>query len=179
MLQFEIPENCTMPKVVIKGNYFGSKTFPSLNNLLAEYGYSPQRGNSMKRKFMNICNDEIRMQLRGYKAQNPVILHYYYIEPRDGHYRDCPNIHSFFSKVFCDSLQLCGVIPNDNPMFLLNETHDFFYLRENFGEPFIEVYIEEVQIFDSRYDEDCGDTKNIFVTIYEFVRNVFIKKGLF
>ena len=144
MLQFEIPENCTMPKVVIRGNYYGSKTFPSLNNLLAEYGYSPKRGNSMKRKFMNICNDEIRTQLKDYKAQNPVILHYRYVEPRDGHYRDYPNIHAFFSKIFCDSLQICGTIPNDNPRFLRNETHDFFFLPEKWGEPYIEIYIEEI-----------------------------------
>lgn len=143
-LQFENYENCIFPKLVIQGNYYGSKTFPSLNNLLAEYGCSPQRGNTMKRKFMNICNDEIRMQLKGYKAEKPVIIHYRYFEPLDGHYRDFPNVHAFFSKVFCDSLQKCKVIPNDNPRFLKNETHDFFYLPEKFGEPYIEVYIEEI-----------------------------------
>lgn len=145
ILQFNIPDNCTMPKVVITGNYYGTKCFPSLNNLLAEYGYSPQRGNNMKRKFMNICNDEIRMQLDGYKAEKPIILHYRFFEPRDGHYRDFPNIHSFFSKVFCDSLQKCGVIPNDNPRYLRNETHDYFYLPDKYGEPFIEIYIEELE----------------------------------
>lgn len=144
-LQFIIPENSKMKKLTISGNYFGSKTFPSLNNLLAEYGYSPQRGNSMKRKYMNICNDEIRMQLSGYKIQGPVILHYRFFEPRDGHYRDYPNIHSFFSKCFCDSLQKCGVLPNDSPKYLRNETHDFFYLPDKFGEPYIEVYIEELE----------------------------------
>ena len=143
-LQFEDYENCIFPKLVIQGNYYGSKTFPSLNNLLAEYGYSPQRGNTMKRKFMNICNDEIRMQLKGYKAENPIVIHYRYFEPMDGHYRDFPNVHAFFSKVFCDSLQKCGVIPNDNPRFLKNETHDFFYLPEKWGEPYIEVFIEEL-----------------------------------
>lgn len=143
-VQFENMYRNDMPKLVIQGNYYGNKTFPSLNNLLAEYGYSPQRGNTMKRKFMNICNDEIRMQLKGYKAEKPVIIHYRYFEPVDGHYRDFPNVHAFFSKVFCDSLQKCGVIPNDNPRFLKNETHDFFYLPEKFGEPYIEVYIEEI-----------------------------------
>ena len=142
--QFENLDRNDMPKVVIAGNYYGSKCFPSLNNLLTEYGYSPQRGNTMKRKFMNICNDEIRMQLKGYKAEKPVIIHYRYFEPLDGHYRDFPNVHAFFSKVFCDSLQKCGIIPNDNPRFLKNETHDFFYLPEKFGEPYIEVYIEEI-----------------------------------
>lgn len=143
-LQFEVPENCTMPKVVIEGNYFGSKTFPSLNNLLAEYSHSPSRGNSMKRKYMNICNDEIRMQLKGYQAKHPIILHYRFFEPLDAHPRDYPNIHSFFSKVFCDSLQLCKIIPNDDPRFLKNETHDFFYLPTQYGEPYVEVYIEEI-----------------------------------
>ena len=75
MLQFEISENCIMPKVVIEGNYYGSKTFPSLNNLLAEYGRHPKGGGAMKRKFEKICCDEIRMQLPGYTAKNPIILY--------------------------------------------------------------------------------------------------------
>ena len=143
-LQFKVSRKCVLPKVVISGNYFGSKTFPSLNNLLNEYGFSPQRGNTMKRKFMNICVEEIENQLSDYKVKKPIILHYRYFEPRDGHYRDYPNIHSFFSKVFCDALQKCEVIPRDDPRYLLNETHDFFYLKENYGEPYIEVYIEEI-----------------------------------
>lgn len=144
-LQFEIPENCEMKKVVISGNYHGSKTMPSLNNLLAEYGRSPKCGNSMKRKYQNICNDEIRTQLPGYQVKHPIILHYRYFEPRDGHIRDVTNVHAFCSKVFCDALQVCKVIPNDNPKWLLNETHDFFYLPEKWGEPYIEIYIEEVK----------------------------------
>lgn len=144
-LQFEIPENCEMKKVVIAGNYFNGKTFPSLNNLLAEYSAHPNRGNSMKRKYQGICNDEIRMQLPNYSAKKPIILHYRYFEPQDGHLRDYPNIHGFVSKIFCDSLQDCKVIPNDNPKWLLNETHDFFYLPERWGEPYIEIYIEEIK----------------------------------
>lgn len=143
-MQFTDYENTTMPKIVISGNYYGTKTFPSLNNLLAEYSAHPKRGNSMKRKFQKICDDEIRTQLPGYVAKNPIIIHYRFFEPQDGHYRDYPNIHSFCSKVFCDALQDCKVIPNDNPRWLLNETHDFFYLPEKWGEPYIEIYIEEV-----------------------------------
>lgn len=145
-LQFEIPENCKMKKVVISGNYYESKTFPSLNNLLAAYGTHPKRGGEMKRKFQRICCDEIRLQLPGYVAKKPIIIHYRYFEPQDGHYRDYPNIHCFCSKVFCDALQDCKVIPNDNPRWLLNETHDFFYLSERWGEPYIEIYIEEVEV---------------------------------
>lgn len=143
-LQFEIPENCEMKKVVITGNYYNGKTFPSLNNLLAAYGAHPKQGGAMKKKYERICCDEIRMQLPGYKASNPIILHYRYFEPRDGHIRDVTNVHAFCSKVFCDSLQACKIIPNDSPKYLLNETHDFFFLPEKWGEPYIEVYIEEV-----------------------------------
>ena len=144
-LQFENHETCGFPKVVISGNYYGSKTMPSLNNLLTEYGRAPKCGNSMKKKFERICCDEIRMQLPGYQIKHPIIIHYRFFEPQDGHYRDLPNIHSFCSKVFCDALQVCKVIPNDDPRYLLNETHDFFYLPEKWGEPYIEIYIEEVK----------------------------------
>ena len=144
MLQFEIPENCIMPKVVIEGNYYGSKTFPSLNNLLAEYGRHPKGGGAMKRKFEKICCDEIRMQLPGYTAKKPIILHYRFFEPLDGHYRDNMNIFSMADKCFEDALQVCKVIPNDNPKFMLNTTHDFFYLPERSGEPYFEVFIEEI-----------------------------------
>jgi len=142
--QFEIPDNCTMPKVVISGNYYGSKTMPSLNNLLAEYGRHPKSGSTMKKKFERICCDEIRMQLPGYVCKNPVILHYRFFEPQDGHPRDNMNIFTMADKCFEDALQVCKVIPNDNPRFMLNTTHDFFYLPEKWGEPYIEIYIEEV-----------------------------------
>lgn len=141
-LQFEIPEDCEMKKVVISGNYFGEKTFPSLNNLLADYGRAPVIGGSTKRKYKDICSWEIRSQLRGYKAENPLILHYRFFEPSRGQKRDLPNVMAFFDKCFEDALQDCQVIPNDSPKWMLNITHDFFYTD---GEPYVEVYIEEVE----------------------------------
>ena len=140
-MQFE-KERCEGMKCVkIFGRYHGEKTFPSLNNLLAAYGATPYKGNAMKQKFQNICNGEVRSQLRKWKAEHPVILHYYYYEPNRGHKRDYPNIHSYFSKIFCDSLVRCGVLVDDNPKYLLNETHDFFYTD---GTPGVEVYVEEI-----------------------------------
>lgn len=144
--QFEIPDNCTMPRVVIAGNYFGDKCFPDVNNLHAAYGRSPQIGNSMKQKFQRICLNEIRDQIGGLKIEKPVILHYRYFEPEKGQKRDRPNIHGFTTKVFCDALtehRGAGVIKDDSPKYLLNETHDFFYVPYG-EEPRIEVYIEEV-----------------------------------
>lgn len=127
-------------KVVIKGRFFGEKTFPSLNNLLAAYAKKPIVGNAMKRKYQNICSWEIRSQLKGWKASKAVLIHYRFFEPSKGHKRDFINCYSFASKVFCDALQDCGVIPDDGPKWLLNETHTFFYTND---EPYIEIEIEE------------------------------------
>ena len=144
-LQFEVPDNCTMPKVVIRGRFHGEKTFPSLNNLLSEYGRLPVAGGRMKRKHQETCEWIIRTQIRDYKAQKPLIIHYRYFEPSRGQKRDYANIHAFCSKVFNDALQTCKIIPDDSPRWVLNETHDFFYAEKG-AEPYIEIYLEEVDI---------------------------------
>lgn len=141
-LQFVVPENCEMRKVVISGKYYGEKTFPSLNNLLADFAKAPQIGGKTKRKYKDICSWEIRSQLRGYKAENPLILHYRFFEPSKGQKRDLPNIMCMFDKCFEDALQDCEIIPDDSPKWMLNITHDFFYTDR---EPFVEIYIEEVK----------------------------------
>ena len=141
-LQFDITKAEGMPNVIITGNYCGGKTFPSLNNLLAAYAKFPKAGNAMKQKYQRIAVYDIQEQLGEWKATRPLIVHYRYFEPKDGHYRDYPNIHGAFSKIFLDALQVAGVIPNDDPKHVLNETHDFFYIAE--GEPFVEIYLEEV-----------------------------------
>jgi len=141
--QFDISQAGDMPRVVISGNYYNGKCFPSLNNLLAAYSRLPKIGNAMKQKFQRIAAWELREQLNGWKAEKPLIVHYRYFEPRDGHYRDYPNIHGAASKIILDAAQAAGVIPNDCPKWILNETHDF-YLCEDGEETRIEVYFEEV-----------------------------------
>ena len=140
--QFEVPKNCTMPVVYVRGNYFGDKVFPSLNNLLAAFARSPQIGGSMKRKFKNICVNEIRDQLPNYVATKPMIIHYRLFEPNRGQRRDVMNCVSMIDKCFEDALQDCKVIPNDDPKHVLNTTHDVFYTDEY--EPWFEVYLEEI-----------------------------------
>ena len=143
--QFDTSTAGNMPKVVIEGNYYNSKCFPTLNNLLAAYGIKPQNGNSMKQHYQRICANEIRDQLGSWKASKPLIVHYIYVEPRDGHPADHSNTHAFASKVFLDALQDCKVIKDDSPRHILNETHDFYLLPEKYGEPRIEIYLEEVE----------------------------------
>ena len=142
--QFDVSTAGDMPRVVISGNYYNGKCFPSLNNMFAAYSRSPKIGASLKRKFQKIAADELRDQLNGWKATNPLIVHYRYFEPRDGHYRDLPNVHGAFSKILLDAAQDVGVIKNDCPKFVLNETHDFFYCGE-YEETRIEIYFEEVE----------------------------------
>ena len=142
IMQFDIQKCKNMKCVKIYGEYFGEKTFPSLNNLLTAYGSTPYKGNAMKQKFQKICMDEVRFQLRRWKAEKPVILHYYFFEPNKGHKRDRINIFSMADKCFSDALVKCEVIVDDNPTYLLNATHDFFTTDDI---PGFEVYIEEVE----------------------------------
>lgn len=51
------------------------------------------------------------------------------------------NIFSFADKVIEDALQKCGVIKDDDPRYVKNTTHEFFYTD---GTPRIEVSIEEI-----------------------------------
>ena len=50
------------------------------------------------------------------------------------------NIFSLADKFFEDALQQAGVIENDNPDWIENTTHEFFWIEE---EPYIEIEIEE------------------------------------
>ena len=142
--QFDPSTAGNMPKVVIEGNYYNGKCFPSLNNLLAAYGTHPRNGNSMKQKYQRHCNDAIRECLGDWKPTKPIIGHFIHYEPRDGHYRDYANIQAFASKVFWDGMQDCKVIKDDSPRHVVNETHDFYYLPDKYGYPRIEIYLEEI-----------------------------------
>lgn len=133
-LQFEIPDNCTMPKVIIKG------TFPTLNEYLAACGRNPKAGGRLKKKYMDIASWEIRSQMRDYVAKTPIIVHFVYYEPNMK--RDKDNIAAYAQKVIFDSLQVCGILKNDGWKDVENFTHDYFVDKDN---PRIEVYIEEIK----------------------------------
>lgn len=130
-----------MDVIEIKGAYFGDKTFPSLNNLLTEYGKTPLAGGRMKKKYQSICIRFIRTHLKGKKYSKAIILHYHFYEPRKGQKRDVMNVFSFFDKVFEDALVELKTIKDDNPAIVLNTTHDFHYTDKV---PYVVVEIEEV-----------------------------------
>lgn len=96
----------------------------------------------MKKDCDKIACACIRHDLKRYKAQCPVILHYHFVEPKKGKKRDYMNIFAFADKVIEDSLKNCGVIKDDGPEYVLNTTHTFEYTT---GQPAIYIAIEEVK----------------------------------
>lgn len=130
-----------LPKITIRGKYHGERTFPSLNDYLAEVGKNPKAGGKMKSDFEKVCVNSIRRCLKGWKVTKPpVILHYKFFERSKGKRRDVMNIFTFADKVLEDALQLTQTIENDNPDWIINTTHEFFWIEE---EPYIEIEIEE------------------------------------
>lgn len=127
-------------KFVISGLFYKDRTFPGLNEYIAELGKNPKAGGRLKKDYMIISCNAIRRDLKRIKTDKPVILHYAFYEPRKGRKRDVMNVFSFADKVIEDALVQCGIIPDDNPTYVVNTTHKFFYADY----PRIEVEIEEI-----------------------------------
>lgn len=87
-----------------------------------------------------LASSYIRRDLKCWKAEKPIILHYVFFEANMK--RDHDNVFSFASKSIQDALQECKVIENDGWKQIVNFTHDFYLDRTN---PRIEVYIEEIE----------------------------------
>ena len=131
----------TRPAFTIRGAYCGDKCFPSLNDYLAEIGRNPRCGGQLKRQYVMLATNAIRRDLKRFRTDKPVILHYTFAEPYKGNKRDRGNIFSLADKFIEDALRDCKVIPDDNPKYVRNFTHEFIYTD---GTPFIRVEIEEV-----------------------------------
>lgn len=132
----------TRPYFVIKGCFCGDKTFPSLNQYIAELGRNPKAGGRYKKQYVMIAANAIRRDLKRWKTNKPVILHYTFAEPKKGAKRDFGNIFGCADKFIQDALRDCKVIPDDSPQYVINFTHEFIYTS---GTPYIKVEIEEVK----------------------------------
>lgn len=125
----------------IKGNFYKGHCFPGLNDYIHEIGKNPKAGNRMKQQYQMIACNAVRLGLKRFKTDKPIILHYTFKEPKKGNKRDRMNVFSFADKVIEDALQKCGVIVNDDPAHVVNTTHEFEHTS---GAPGIIVRIEEV-----------------------------------
>jgi hypothetical protein len=130
-------------KVIISGIYYKGKTFPSLNDYLAECGKNPKAGGKLKSDYMMIANNAIRRGLKRWKPRGKITLAYRFYEPKKGQIRDNMNVFSFFDKVFQDALVKCGVIQDDSPDYVDGNfiTHKFYYTSKT---PWVEVDIIEI-----------------------------------
>ena len=130
-----------LPKVTIRGEYFGNRTMPSLNDYISEIGKNPKAGGKFKADYTKPIINAIRRCLKGWKVTHPpVVLHYKFYERKKGHRRDVMNIFACADKFFEDALQTTGTIENDNPDWIENTTHEFYWIDD---EPYIEIEIEE------------------------------------
>lgn len=129
-------------KFTIRGAFCGDKTLPSLNQYLAEIGRNPKAGGRYKKQYVMVITNAIRRDLKRWKTNKPVILHYTFAEPAKGAKRDFGNVFALADKFVEDALRDCRVIPDDNPHYVRNFTHQFLYTN---GEPYIAVEIEEVE----------------------------------
>lgn len=130
-----------MNKFKIEGEYYGNYCFPSLNNYLNEIGRNPKAGGKFKKDYVKVATAFIRRDLNGYKTDKAIILHYTFGEPNKGRKRDVMNVFSLADKIISDTLRDLKVIPDDNPKYIKNCTHEFEYVSK----PYIQVEIEEIE----------------------------------
>ena len=126
--------------VVILGSNFGNKTLPGMNDYIAACNRHYQQGATMKKQMQMICCDAIRRQIRGIKLCPPIKITYTYFEP--DRKRDLGNIAACCDKFFCDALQVCGVIDNDNQKWIQGIEHRLGETDKN--NPRIEIELEEL-----------------------------------
>lgn len=136
-----VMEVATIKAFTIKGTYYGDKCFPGLNDMLHEAERHPKAYNDMKRQYQFLAINAIRRDLRGYKAQGLVRLHYTFGEPRKGNKRDYDNIVAAGRKIINDALVKAGTIKDDSPKYLGYGSNSFEYVDV----PYIRVEIEEVE----------------------------------
>ena len=132
------------PKITIRGEYYGKRTLPSLNDYLAEIGKNPKAGSKFKSDYTKPIISAIRRCLKGWKVTRPpVILHYKFYELKKGKRRDVMNIFTLADKFVEDALQVTQTLENDNPDWVENTTHEFYWLEDKDAVPYIEIEIEE------------------------------------
>lgn len=127
-------------KVTIAGSFFGNKTLPGLNDAIAAGNRHYQKGAKLKKDMQMVCCDAIRRQMGGVKLHPPIKITYTYFEPDKR--RDLGNIGAYCDKVFCDALQVCGVIEDDGQKWVRIIRHELGKTDRQF--PRIEIEMEEI-----------------------------------
>ena len=129
-------------KILIKGAFYKTRTFPDLNDLLHEAQRHPMAYAQMKKQYQFIACNQIRLSLKGWKAKGKIELNYHFYEPIKGRKRDLDNIASAVRKIVNDALVQVGTIKDDSPEYLGFGSNTFDYTD---GTPYIEIEIVELE----------------------------------
>lgn len=111
---------------------------PSMNEFIAANRSGKYQGAKMKKLYQTQVEWDIRTQIRGLKAKEPVHLRFNFYEENTK--RDLDNISSFAHKIIQDGLVKQGVLQNDGWKNIKGYTDNFFITDEN---PRIDVVIIE------------------------------------
>lgn len=122
----------TTPRLMIMGE------LPDLNTYIDAERGDKFKAASIKKKSNNAVAEAAENQLCGYKAANPVYLHYLWVMPNAR--KDLDNI-AFAHKFVQDGLVQAGVLEGDSQRYVIG-FDDRFYIDPEF--PRVEVTIEEV-----------------------------------
>lgn len=133
-MKTDITKYKDMPHFTIEG------TLPNMNEYISAAARHPKNGGRMKRESMEYASVFIRRDLKRWKTDRPLIVHYIFYEPNKK--RDKDNVAFMALKTVHDALQKCGVIKNDGWANIENFDFDFYVDKNN---PRIEVYLEEVK----------------------------------
>jgi hypothetical protein len=109
---------------------------PGLNEYIDAERRNKHKAAAMKKQTEHVIGYKIKSQLKGVKLKDPVIIHYFWIEPNRR--RDKDNI-AFAKKFVQDSLVKMGVLENDGWKNIENFTDTFDVDPKN---PRVEVIIE-------------------------------------
>lgn len=126
-----------MEKPKIHSFYIDIK-LPSLNEYTKTNRANRYAGNKMKANNQSYIRGCIYYHLKNLKIENPIIVHFTWIE--DSKRRDLDNV-TFAQKFILDALVETGTIKNDNARYVKGLTHKFEYKKE----AGVMVELEEVE----------------------------------
>jgi len=121
-------------KLIIPGR------LPGLNDYIASERTNRYKAAAMKKEAEGLVIAAARKTLRGWRARNPVMMYYLWVE-KDRR-RDKDNVSGYGRKIIQDALVKAGYLRNDGWADIVGFADDF---TVNKGNPHIEVVIEEVQ----------------------------------
>ena len=123
--------------------FYGENVLPDLNDLLGEAVRHPKSYGEFKGKMERYVINEIRRQLKGWKADKRIQLNIIWGEKNKAPLRDEDNVVGGGRKIINDALTRSGTIKDDNPYYIKHGKDEVDYTDK----PFIKVEIVEIEDF--------------------------------